>query len=58
MSSTAPLCVNIVIVNDAVLENDEAFTVRLSSLDEDVTVESQDATVIISDDDGISNGVL
>ena len=49
---------DIVVVNDAVLENDEAFTVRLSSADEDVTVESQDATVIISDDDGIYNGVV
>lgn len=49
---------DIIVVNDTVLENDEAFSVRLSSLDEDVTVESQDATVIISDDDGISDGVL
>ena len=49
---------DIIVINDAVLENDEAFAVRLSSLDEDVTVESQDATVIISDDDGISDGVL
>ena len=49
---------DIIVVNDTVLENDEAFTVRLSSLDEDVTVESQDATVIVSDDDGISDGVL
>ena len=49
---------DIIVVNDTVLENDEAFSVRLSSLDEDVTVESQDATVIVSDDDGISDGVL
>lgn len=52
-SSTAPLCVDIIVVNDTILENDETFAVRLSSSDEDVTVESQDATVTISDDDGI-----
>ena len=45
---------DIIVVNDAILENDETFAVSLSSPSEDVTVESQDATVIISDDDGIS----
>ena len=45
---------DIIIINDTILENDETFAVRLSSPDEDVTVESQDATVIISDDDGIN----
>lgn len=54
-SSTAPLCVDITIINDIVLENDETFTVRLSSPDEDVIVESRDATVTISDDDGMKN---
>ena len=44
---------DIIIVNDAVLENDETFAVRLSSPDEDVTVGSQDATVTVSDDDGM-----
>ncbi len=49
---------DIIIVNDAILENDETFAVGLSSLDEDVAVESQDATVVISDDDGTSNAIL
>lgn len=44
---------DVIVVNDTVLENDETFAVRLSSPDEDVTVESQDATVTISDDDGM-----
>ena len=43
---------DITINNDTVLENDETFTVRLTSPDSDVVVESQDATVTISDDDG------
>lgn len=43
---------DIIVINDTILENDETFAVRLSSPDEDATVESQDATVVISDDDG------
>ena len=52
-SSTSPLCVDIVINNDIILENDETFAVSLSSNDQDVIVESQNATVTISDDDGM-----
>ena len=51
-TSNAPLCVNIVIVDDATLEVDENFLVRLSSTDQDVLIVSQDANVTISDDDG------
>lgn len=51
-ASGSPLCISINIINDLTLENDEMFTVRLSSPDIDVIVESQNATVSISDDDG------
>lgn len=46
---------NITIINDAVLENDETFAVRLSSPDIDIIVDVQNATVTISDDDGMQN---
>lgn len=52
--SNAPLCVNIVIVNDQTLEVDENFLVMLSSTDQDAIIDPQEATstVTISDDDG------
>lgn len=43
---------NISIIDDQTLENDETFTVQLSSPDTDVILELQDATVSISDNDG------
>ena len=51
-TSAVPLCISINVINDLILENDEMFTVRLSSADTDVILESQNAIVSISDDDG------
>lgn len=51
-TSAFPLCISINVINDLILENDEMFTVRLSSPDTDVILESQNAIVSISDDDG------
>ena len=53
-TSNSPLCVNIAIIDDQTLEVDENFLVALSSTDQDVTIDSQEATstVTISDDDG------
>ena len=42
----------VTIVDDQTLENDEGFTVQLASTDVDVIIESRDATVSISDNDG------
>ena len=42
----------VTIVDDQTLENDEGFTVHLASTDVDVIIESRDATVSISDNDG------
>lgn len=46
-------CENISINNDTILEDDEQFTVALTTLDSDVTVRPNTATVTIIDDDGI-----
>ena len=46
-------CVDIVIVNDAILESSEFFNVILSSSDPDVVIENGVASIVIVDDDGM-----
>ena len=47
-----PQCVPIEIVGDVLIENDESFTVTLTTEDPLVTVTSADASVTILNDDG------
>ena len=49
------LCANITILDDEILENNETFTVQLSSNDPDAIVAVPQSTVTIIDDDGMSN---
>ena len=44
-------CVNIVIVNDTILEDDEHFTAHLNASDSDVKFDTKYASVVIIDDD-------
>lgn len=44
-------CVEISIVNDLVLEQNEIFTIELSTMDPDVVVGIDAATVVIINDD-------
>ena len=44
-------CSSIPIVDDTILENDEVFSVQLSTLDPDVNLTPSTATVTIEDDD-------
>ena len=46
-------CVDIIIVNDAILESSEFFNTILSSSDPDVVIENGVASVVIIDDDGM-----
>ncbi len=48
-------CVNIAIATDYLLEDDETFTVKLSSTDDDVTFGVSIGTVIILDDDYVDS---
>ena len=50
-SASEPLCNNIQLENDDILESDESFFVILSSSDRAVTLEPNNATVIINNDD-------
>lgn len=45
-------CANISIINDIILEEDERFTIQLSTMDGDVNLVPLLAEIIISDDDG------
>ena len=47
------MCFNITIVDDFNVENDESFTVELSSSDSAITFDPDECTVNIIDDDGI-----
>ncbi len=48
-------CVNIPIATDYLVEDDETFTVKLSSTDDDVTFDVSIGTVIILDDDYVDS---
>ena len=48
-------CVDIEIVNDAILESSEFFNIILSSSDPDVVIENSMASIVIVDDDGMPN---
>ena len=51
-SAPSQECVNITISNDAVVEQQETFGVRLSTTDQSVSLTQDEATVIINDDTG------
>ena len=51
-NSGDPQCTDISIVDDTILENDEVFSVELSTNDLDVDFETASAMVTISDNDG------
>ena len=55
-SAPSQECVNISISNDAVVEQQETFGVRLSTTDQSVNLTQDEATVIINDDTGITGG--
>lgn len=44
-------CINVMLEDDIILENDEQFTVNASSLDPSVQLPSTPASVTIQDDD-------
>lgn len=44
-------CINVIVEDDVILENDEQFTVNASSFDPSVQLPSTPAVVIIQDDD-------
>ena len=46
------MCFNISIVDDAVAESTETFTVSLNSADSDITFDPATCTVTVLDDDG------
>lgn len=48
-SAEMSYCFNITIIDDEIFENDENFIVGLSTVDEDVILFPQNATVIIVD---------
>ncbi len=48
-------CVNIAIATDYLVENDETFTVKLSSSDDDVTFGVSIGKVVILDDDYVDS---
>ncbi len=51
-STNTRRCVNIPIATDSIVENNETFTVELSSTDDDVTYGLSIAIVTILNDDG------
>jgi len=51
-SAPSRMYLNITIVNDAVVEQQETFGVRLSATDQSVSLTQGEATVIINDDTG------
>lgn len=48
------LCINVTIIDDLLLENDETFTLLLTSADSAVSVELNMTTVTILDDDSVT----
>ena len=51
------LCLMVLVMNDSVLEEDQTFSVVLSTADLDITLQSNPAVVTIVDNDGIfANG--
>ena len=51
LATIALQCSSIPIVDDTILENDEVFSVQLSTLDPDVNLTPSTATVTIENDD-------
>lgn len=51
MSISQPVCADILVMNDGILENNESFLVILSSLDRAVTIATSISTVNIINDD-------
>ena len=49
---TNQVCINVMIFNDNILENDEFFTVSLASLSTGVSILTGSSTVEIRDNDG------
>ena len=50
-SGGTTLCADIIIRDDAVLENDESFTVIMSSTDNSTQIQTVSASVVIQNDD-------
>ena len=50
------ICASIAIDNDQSFEKPESFSVQISTLEENVAIEDNDATVNIIDDDGMYVG--
>ena len=51
MPGTPQQCVNISISDDAILENDEIFSLQLNTTDQAITLRPISANVTIGDDD-------
>ena len=51
LQGTSQQCANISISDDTVLENNEFFSVQLTTTDQAVTLSPRSATVTIGDDD-------
>lgn len=52
-SSVSQQCINVSITDDAELENDEVFSVNVSTSDTAVSLNPASAMVTISDNDGV-----
>ena len=50
-SATQTICINIMINDDTVVENDSIFDVVLSTNDDSITVKNNLSQVIVKDDD-------
>lgn len=57
LMSNNRLCLMVLVMNDSVLEEEQTFSVVLSTADLDITLQSNPAVVTIVDNDGIfANG--
>lgn len=50
--NVSPLCIMVEIVNDSILEEEQSFSVVLSTTDTDIVVQKDPAVVFIIDNDG------
>ena len=50
-------CVKVPIVNDDDLENEERFTLSITTVNDRVNIEPDTTTVVITDDDGEPIGI-